>query len=331
MLIGEVSRRTGISARMLRHYEELGLVRPQARTSGGYRDYSEEDLRQLLQVEALRSLGLPLAHIAELLVEGAGDLPTMIDRLITETRQRIHRDRELLRRLQLVRNEQPEATAELLEVIDVLRQLRSGDPTVRQRAALGHLERASVRGPALTEALLREDNDDVAGALQWALERSEAVDLRLLDKALAAKNPRVRRRAADLLTGMAGADADKLLEELVDDADDLIRSHAILALSRRGRAGMVPRLLGMIVDGLLDVEAAEVLGELAPADEKVVDELEELLTAPGTTPGARLRLVQALAEIPGPQASRLLTGLSDDADHVVAGTARHILRQRGNG
>ncbi|MCS5479130.1 MerR family transcriptional regulator [Corynebacterium sp. YIM 101645] len=283
MLIGEVSRRTGISARMLRHYEELGLVSPHARTSGGYRDYSEEDLRQLLQVEALRSLGLPLAHIAQLLAEGVGGLPTMIDRLIAETRQRINRDRELLRRLQLVRHEQPEETAELLEVIDVLRQLRSGDPAVRQRAAL------------------------------------------------AAKNPRVRQPAVSLLTGMAGAGVDKLLETLADDADDLIRSRAILALSRRGRAGMVPRLLGMIVEGLKDVEAAELLGELAPADEKVVDELEELLAAAGTTPAARLRLVQALAEIPGPGAEQLLAALIDDEDRVVAGTARYILRQRGNG
>ncbi|RSZ61673.1 MerR family transcriptional regulator [Corynebacterium hylobatis] len=331
MLIGEVSRHTGISARMLRHYEELGLVSPHARTSGGYRDYSEEDLRQLLQVEALRSLGLPLAHIAELLAEGVGGLPTMIDRLIAETRQRINRDRELLRRLQLVRKEQPEATAELLEVIDVLRQLRSGDPAVRHQAALGHLDPASARGSALTEALLREDNDDVAGALQWALERSGSTDLGLLHKALAAQNPRVRRRAANLLTGMAGADVDKLLETLVDDADDLIRSRAILALSRRGSKAMVPRLLGMIVEGLLDVEAAELLGELVPADEKVVGELEELLAAPGTTPGARLRLVQALAEIPGPRSGRLLAALIDDEDRVVAGTARYILGEHGNG
>lgn len=94
---------------------------------------------------------------------------------------------------------------------------------------------------------------------------------------------------------------------------------------------MIPRLLEMIIEGLKDVEAAELLGELAPADEKMVDELHRLLAAAGTTPGSRLRLVQALAEIPGPQARKLLAELADDEDHVVAGTARHILGGRGNG
>lgn len=330
MLIGEVSRLTGISARMLRHYEQLGLVSPHARTSGGYRDYSEEDLRQLLQVEALRSLGLPLAHIGELLAEESVGLPTMIGRLIAETRQRIHRDRELLRRLQLVRTAGPEGTAELLEVIDVLRQLRSGDPAVRQQTALSHLDPASAPGSALTEALLREDNDDVAGALQWALEHSGTADLGLLHKALAAQNPRVRQRAVSLLTGMEGGDVDKLLETLIDDADDLIRSRVVLALGQRGTGDMVPRLLGLIVEGNRDVEAAETLGQLAD-QATVLDQLEQLLHAPDTTPGARLRLVQALAEIPGPRAGELLATLTGDADHVVAGTARYILGERGNG
>ena len=39
MLIGDVARFSGVSARMLRHYEALGLVRPTGRTSAGYRDY----------------------------------------------------------------------------------------------------------------------------------------------------------------------------------------------------------------------------------------------------------------------------------------------------
>lgn len=324
MLIGEVSRLTGISARMLRHYEELGLVSPHARTTGGYRDYSEEDLRRLLQVEALRSLGLPLVQIGEILTEGAGSLPAMIDRLITETRQRIQRDRELLRRLQLVRNADPEDQEELLEVIDVLRQLRSEDPAVRQRAALDHRDPASAPGSALTEALLREDNDDVAGALQWALERAGTVDLGLLRKALTAQNPRVRQRAVGLLAGLAGGEVDKLLTSLIDDADDLIRSRAVLALAHRGQAEMAPHLLGLIVEGLRDVEAAEALGQLAE-QEAVVGEMAALLAAPDTTPGARLRLVQALAEIPGPRAGELLATLVADADHVVAGTARFIL------
>lgn len=60
MLIGEVSRRSGVSTRMLRHYDTVGLGRPTGRTPGGYREYSAEDIRRLLHVESLRTLGLSL-------------------------------------------------------------------------------------------------------------------------------------------------------------------------------------------------------------------------------------------------------------------------------
>ena len=49
MLIGEVARRSGVSTRMLRHYDALGLVRPTGRTVGGYREYSAEDIRGIFR------------------------------------------------------------------------------------------------------------------------------------------------------------------------------------------------------------------------------------------------------------------------------------------
>ncbi len=58
MLIGEVAERSGVSPRMLRHYDALGLVSPTARTAGGYREYTSDDLRRLFHVESLRTLGL---------------------------------------------------------------------------------------------------------------------------------------------------------------------------------------------------------------------------------------------------------------------------------
>jgi DNA-binding transcriptional MerR regulator len=42
--IGEVARRTRLSIRTIRHWEEMGLVTPSARSSGGFRLYSEEDV-----------------------------------------------------------------------------------------------------------------------------------------------------------------------------------------------------------------------------------------------------------------------------------------------
>ena len=67
MLIGEVARRSGVSARMLRHFDRLGLVRPTSRSGTGYREYSPDDVRRLFHVESLRSLGLSLHDVGRAL------------------------------------------------------------------------------------------------------------------------------------------------------------------------------------------------------------------------------------------------------------------------
>ena len=54
--IGEVAERVGLSLRSVRYYEEIGLVEPSDRTEGGFRLYSEEDVRRLLLVKRIKSL-----------------------------------------------------------------------------------------------------------------------------------------------------------------------------------------------------------------------------------------------------------------------------------
>lgn len=62
MRIGEVSRRTGVAARMLRYYEEQGLLQP-ARHVNGYRDYTEADLEQVDTIRNLGAAGVPTRFI----------------------------------------------------------------------------------------------------------------------------------------------------------------------------------------------------------------------------------------------------------------------------
>src|SRR5699024_5381807 len=96
-LIGEVARRSGVSVRMLRHYDELGIAGPSGRAAGGYRDYAEADLRRLVHVESLRSLGLPLAEVARA-VDDPGFAPArLMDGVRESIRRRITADTELLR------------------------------------------------------------------------------------------------------------------------------------------------------------------------------------------------------------------------------------------
>ena len=65
--IGELARHAGVTVRTLHHYDELGLLTPSERTSGGHRLYGAGDVERLYRLLALRNLGLPLEEIGPLL------------------------------------------------------------------------------------------------------------------------------------------------------------------------------------------------------------------------------------------------------------------------
>lgn len=65
--IGEVAERTGVTQRTLRFYEERGLLKPPSRLEGGFRLYSEDDVRRVERIKRLQTLlGFTLADIKEM-------------------------------------------------------------------------------------------------------------------------------------------------------------------------------------------------------------------------------------------------------------------------
>lgn len=92
MQIGEVAERTGLSFRTLRHYDEVGLLSPSARSDGGFRLYTEDDVGKLLVIRRMKPLGYSLDEMLTVMrtIEGAeGAQP--LEPMIAEARER--RDR----------------------------------------------------------------------------------------------------------------------------------------------------------------------------------------------------------------------------------------------
>ncbi|MCM2579525.1 MerR family transcriptional regulator [Streptomyces meridianus] len=67
MQIGEVAERTGLSLRTIRHYEDVGLVIPSARSKGGFRLYTDTDVERLMVIRRMKPLDFSLEEMRDLL------------------------------------------------------------------------------------------------------------------------------------------------------------------------------------------------------------------------------------------------------------------------
>ncbi|WVK89183.1 HEAT repeat domain-containing protein [Dactylosporangium sp. AC04546] len=334
MLIGEVARRSGVSARMLRHYHALGLVRPTGRTVGGYRQYTPEDVRRIFFVEGLRSLGLSLRQIARTLDDPGFTPSALVGDLIVETGERMRREQELLERLRAVDAAEPAGWPDVARIVELLHGLGSASAARRQQAVLAPAGHASVPVEVLARAVLTESDPNVAGALRWALARAGGDGVASVASGMASDDADVRRRAVLALAELPGDEATAMLTDALSDPDTTIRGRAALALGARGVSRAVPALLAMVVEGPNDVEAAELLGTFARDAEwadRIMSALVEELAAHSADSSVRMRLTQALAEMPGTIALDVLRQLAHDDDRpvaLIASTLVTVLEER---
>lgn len=167
--IGELARAGGVTVRTLYHYDEIGLVRASERTGSGHRRYTGRDLHRLYRVRALRTLGLSLEEIGDVVDGAPDDLPAMravlgaqleeLQRQGERIAQITEQVRGLLRQLDGESAPDPDqfmTTLEMISVLDGYFTQEQQDQLARRRAELGPaaVEAARTRWTGLVEELL---------------------------------------------------------------------------------------------------------------------------------------------------------------------------------
>ncbi|HEX8613195.1 MAG TPA: MerR family transcriptional regulator [Telluria sp.] len=87
--IGQLAKRSGLSVRALRHYDDIALLTPSARSDKGYRLYDGADVARLYRIQALRRLDLPLTQIEAMLADGGASLPQVVAQQVASLERQI--------------------------------------------------------------------------------------------------------------------------------------------------------------------------------------------------------------------------------------------------
>ena len=175
--IQDIARRVGTTSRTLRHYDDVGLLKPSRVGDNGYRYYDQTALVRLQRILLLRELGLSLSSIAEVL-EGQNDTALALDK-----------------HLEWLRQEQRRLARQIVSVETTLHKLKEGAPLMAEEILDGFdnspyeqevVERwgrdaydsSNRKWGALSKAQQREqqaEHDRVAQALAEAKVRGEDV------------------------------------------------------------------------------------------------------------------------------------------------------------
>ena len=103
MNIGQASKQSGVSQRMIRHYEGIGLIAKAARRDSGYRDYDDKDVHTLRFVRRARDLGFPIEEIGKLLAlwQDRGRASADVKALATARAEELKRKEHEIRSMRL--------------------------------------------------------------------------------------------------------------------------------------------------------------------------------------------------------------------------------------
>jgi DNA-binding transcriptional MerR regulator len=259
--IGEVAERTGLTRRTLRHYDDLGLLVPAARSGSDYRRYDEADLLRLLQIQSLKALGLGLAEIAAALAEPEVDASATLRSHLVHLTERIAAEQQLADRLRTLAGATERSWDDVLAAIALTQQLAHPDPAVRLRAAL----QSTADTGELFSALAAEPDPAVQEVLVWALAQQPDGAATALAH-LGDPDPNLRCLLARLLGKLRERDAVPALVELLDDPEPRVVTSAVHALGQIGHPTAAGPLVALLEPGPIRVaDLVEAIANLGPA------------------------------------------------------------------
>lgn len=202
--IGELARRTGLTVRALRHYDDIALLVPSARSGGGYRLYDREDVARLYRIQALRRLDLSLADIQGLLDNEAGAISEVVGRQLAQL------EREILQASAL--------RSHLLAVQDQLQS--SAEPGIGDWLfALESMVAGTKYFSDDEQRRLQAQRDGCTGALAHRRAELQAWLQRLMAAGVSPEDPQARQLAQRWI--------EMLLEETGGDEDLLMKLYAM--------------------------------------------------------------------------------------------------------
>jgi len=139
--IGQLAQATGVTAKTIRYYEQVGVLRHANRTAAGYRQYAEQDLHRLLFVRRARTLGLSLPNLKSLTAAlDDGPRATVRPRLLGLVREQLSAVQQQISDLHLFQQQLEQIVQRLL--MPPLRIIRQAAGVLRHHRAWCRVSRA---------------------------------------------------------------------------------------------------------------------------------------------------------------------------------------------
>ncbi|PYN94557.1 MAG: transcriptional regulator [Candidatus Rokuibacteriota bacterium] len=140
LTIGQVAKSTGVAAKTIRYYEQIGVLPTPSRTASGYRQYGQPGVQRLRFIRRARALGLPLQDLKALTITlDGGPCPALRPRLLALVREQLSAVQHQIAALKLLQQQLEQVSRRLLT-----------SPRGRQTGACRCLEveNAAIRPPS---------------------------------------------------------------------------------------------------------------------------------------------------------------------------------------